>query len=90
MSGVVPGKHLKAPRSERRKACLKIIRDAGETGIADQELRRRMCGLGFAPVKTSSILIADDMIYEDMRRRYGGGAQWETWYVWCGEREEEE
>lgn len=89
MSGAVPGKHLKAP-GERRKACLGIIRNAGETGITEQELRQRMCGLGFAPVKIGSILAADDMIYEDMRRRYGGGANWEIWYVWCGEREAEE
>lgn len=89
MSGAIPRNYHKAP-SERRKACLKIIRDAGEAGITDQELQRRMRGLGFAPVKTSSILIADDMIYEDMRRRYGGGQQWETWYVWCGKKEVEE
>lgn len=88
MSGAVPGKHLKAP-GERRKACLGIIRNAGETGITEQELLRRMCGLGFAPAKIGSILAADDMIYEDMRRRYGGGAQWEIWYVWCGREEEE-
>lgn len=88
MSSAIPRKYNKAP-SERRKACLKIIRDAGEAGITDQELRQRMCGLGFTPMKISSILIADDMVYEDMRRRYGGGAQWETWYVWCGKEEKE-
>ena len=79
-----PGKYVK-PLSERRKACLQLIKDAGKKGITERGLREKMYRMGFAKVTILSILMADDMVYEESRRRYGSGAKYETWYFWCGE-----
>lgn len=79
-----PGKYVK-PLSEKRKACLQLIKDAGQKGITERDLREKMYGIGFAKTTIHSILMADDMVYEESRRRYGSGARYETWYFWCGE-----
>lgn len=89
MSGAAPGKYLK-DLSERRRACMRLIKAAGKIGVTERMLQRQMHDLGFASVKILSVLTSDDMIYEERRRRYGGGQQWETWYVWCGKKEVEE
>ena len=79
-----PGKYVK-PLSEKRKACLQLIKDAGQKGITERDLREKMYGMGFAKTKILSTLMADDMVYEESRRRYGSGARYEPWYFWCGE-----
>lgn len=89
MSGARPGKYCK-DLSERRKTCLRLIRTAGEIGITEKMLQRKMCDLGYAVTRIPSMLAPEDMIYEELRRRHKSGAQWETWYVWCGTKEEEE
>lgn len=79
-----PGKYVK-PLSEKHKACLQLIKDAGQKGITERDLRERMYRMGFAKTTIISTLMADDMVYEESRRRYGSGARYETWYFWCGE-----